>query len=207
MAGGVKTTIYLVRHAQSEAGARNIVQGRGLEVPLTPEGRSQAGRLAEALRDIRFNHIYASTALRARDTAMAVLRFHESVPYTELEALVERHQGDAEGLSRDELPLRFPEVIDGWSREEDAHFPNGENFAAVHERVVPVIEGHVAADTTGQTLLYVIHGNVIKVLIGHMLAVPHGVRPRISQGYCAINVCSFDHDRKRWSVECVNKVP
>lgn len=205
MAGGLKTTLYLVRHAESEAQARNIVQGRGLDVPLTGEGRAQAARLAEALKDIHFDKIYTSHARRARDTAEAVRRYHSIVPFVELPALVERHQGDAEGMSRDDLAERYPEVLAGWRREEDIGFPNGENFAAVHDRVVPVIEEHVAADAKGQTYLYVIHGNVIKVLLGHMLQVPHGLRPRIKQDYCAINVCTFDHDRQRWNVECVNK--
>lgn len=207
MASGLKTTLYLVRHAQSEAGARNIVQGRGLDVPLTPEGRAHAEQLGIVLKDVHFDKIYASTAVRARDTAAAVRRFHTDVPYQEIETLTERHQGDAEGLSRDELPVKYPDVINGWNNEEDVHFPNGENFAAVHERVVPVIEGHVAADTQGQTYLYVMHGNVNKVLLGHMLAVPHGLRPRLKQDYCAINICTFDHDRKRWAVESVNRQP
>lgn len=207
MAGGIKTTIYLVRHAQSEAGARNIVQGRGLDVPLTDEGRAQSERLATALKDVHFDKIFASTAVRARDTAAAVRRAHEGTPYEELFALHERFQGDAEGMGREESFASYPHVLDAWHREEDVSYPNGENFAAVHDRVVPVIEAQVATDVKGETYLYVIHGNVIKVLIGHMLTVPHGLRPRIAQGYCAINICTFDHDRKRWSVECVNKLP
>lgn len=203
----MKTRLFFVRHAQSAAKERGIVQGRGVDVPLTEEGLAQAARLAEALRDERFDHIYASNARRSIDTAAAVRRFHPETPYLELPDLIERSKGEAEGMGREDFRARYPDIQAQWDREEDAVPPGGENFAAVHARVVPILERHVTEHGPEKTLLYVIHGNVNRVILGYMLDIPHRLQPRIEQGYCAINVAEFDHRSGRWTVRCVNRLP
>ena len=203
----MKTRLFIVRHAQSVAQERGIVQGRGLDVPLSEEGMRQAARAAECLKGEKFHAIYASNAIRSIETARAIRAFHPDVPYTELPELVERSKGIAEGLSRDEFRARWPDIQAEWDREEDARPPEGENFEDVHHRVLPVIERHVAEHGPDKTILYVIHGNVNRVLLGHMLGVPFRLQPRIDQGYCAINMAEYDHDRKRWQVTCVNRLP
>ncbi|OGL72397.1 hypothetical protein A3F28_02100 [Candidatus Uhrbacteria bacterium RIFCSPHIGHO2_12_FULL_57_11] len=202
----MKTTLYLVRHGQSEARARNIVQGVGLDIPLTPEGVIQAARAAGVLAGYKFDKIFSSTAVRARDTAAIIRRRHPGVPYEEIAELNERSKGVTEGMTKDDFAAKYPEIIEQWNKEEDARPPGGENFEDVANRVVPTIERHVAGDAKGSSFLYVIHGNVIRAILGHILDVPHRLRPRIEQDYCAFNVARYDHERARWSVECVNRV-
>ena len=44
------TEIYLVRHGETAANSRNIVQGQS-NVPLNEKGLAQAARLAERLKE------------------------------------------------------------------------------------------------------------------------------------------------------------
>ncbi len=203
----MKTKLILVRHGRSEAAEKGIVQGVGLSIPLTAAGREQADRLAALLSEFKFDKIFSSTALRAKETAEPIRKFHPDAPFEELSELNERSKGEAEGLLKEEFNARYPKILEEWNREEDTRVPGGENFADVHDRVVPVIEKHVSEDKTGSTYLYVIHGNVIRAIIGHMLEIPHRFRPRLAQDYCAINVCIYDHERRRWTVECLNRAP
>lgn len=207
MGNSLVTTLVFVRHGQSQARARNIVQGVGIDIPLTPEGVLQAERASQVLSSYRFDKIFASTAVRARDTAAAIRHHHPGVPYEEIAELNERSKGITEGMTKDDFAAKYPEIIEQWNKEEDARPPGGENFEDVHNRVVPVIERQVAGDEEGLTFLYVIHGNVIRVILGHFLNVEHRYRPRIRQDYCAVSIAEYDHERARWSVRCINSTP
>jgi broad specificity phosphatase PhoE len=173
---------------------------------LTAEGKAQAERLAETLLGFRFASIRSSHALRAKETAAPIRARLPGVPYEEVPELVERSKGEAEGMSKIEFDRRYPEILAAWAREEDPRVPGGESYADVEARAWPVIE-RILETGTGETHLVVGHGNVFRVIVGRMLGMPYGQRSRIAQDYCAIDVCAYDHDRNRWSVECLNRLP
>src|SRR5215472_15680892 len=60
------TEVWLVRHGDCYDGIT------GEDPALSPRGREQAGRLAERLRRIRVDAVYASPMRRARQTAEAI---------------------------------------------------------------------------------------------------------------------------------------
>ena len=200
----METKFFLARHGQSEARMKNIVQGVGLKVPLTEEGRQQAGALAQKLKDFHFDRIFSSPAKRTLETAEAVRKFHPETPLETFSGLNERSKGLAEGMDKEEFNRRFPEIIKQWRAELDARPEGGENYEDVEKRVIPLIEKHLK-DYAGQTLLYVGHGNVMKVILGWTLNIPYGLRPRIAQDYCALDCLVFDHERKYWRIEFINQ--
>ncbi|HEY9855175.1 MAG TPA: histidine phosphatase family protein [Stenomitos sp.] len=65
--------IVLIRHGESEANRQGIVQGH-FDSPLSEAGLEQAAALAEALAHERFEALYASDLLRARQTGEAIAR-------------------------------------------------------------------------------------------------------------------------------------
>ncbi|MBI1975625.1 MAG: histidine phosphatase family protein [Candidatus Vogelbacteria bacterium] len=198
------TRFILIRHAQSVANDLGIVQGVGLDVPLTEKGRHQAELLARYLANTRLDRLYASKARRAIDTAAAILKYAPKIPYAELSELNERSKGGTEGMSKDDFALRYPEIIAAWGNEEDMRPPlGGENFEDVSRRVMPVLESH-AREYPGGNLAYVIHGNVIRAIIGTILGAPYGRHPRIGQDYCSINSVRHDPKVRRWVIEYAN---
>lgn len=69
--------IILVRHGQSEGNVVcQINDDPSRPVNLTQRGREQAGAAANALREVRFTHAYASEFPRAQQTAAILLRHH-----------------------------------------------------------------------------------------------------------------------------------
>src|SRR3989338_613830 len=200
----MKTNFLLVRHAQSEARERGIVQGEGLTVPLSEQGIKQAEKLGDFLRDHNFDQIFSSTALRAIDTAKAIRKFHADIPYIEIKELNERSKGEAEGMLKSEFNTKYPEILKRWEKEEDARPEGGESYGDVEKRVMPIFDKHLK-EFSGEKLLYVTHGNLIKVVLGNILEIPYGKRARIEQDYFALNSLAFDQEKGRWSIEYINR--
>lgn len=65
-------TVYLVRHGQSEANARRAHSGQGSS-PLTEQGFRDAEKAGKRLAGIRFDRVFSSDQLRARQTACRAL--------------------------------------------------------------------------------------------------------------------------------------
>ena len=85
------TEIYLIRHAQAEGNTYRIMQGHW-DGGVTAHGRLQIRALAERLKEIPFDAVYASDLYRARLTAAAVAETH-ALPLHTVEDLREINVG------------------------------------------------------------------------------------------------------------------
>ncbi|MEP7216314.1 MAG: histidine phosphatase family protein, partial [Anaerolineaceae bacterium] len=100
--------LILVRHGESEANARGIIQGR-LDFGLSELGRLQAQHVAERLMQEEIARLATSPLLRAAQTADVIGAVRGIVPVVE-PALVEYDAGEISGLTGDEIRRRHPEV-------------------------------------------------------------------------------------------------
>lgn len=199
----MKTKFIFIRHAQSVAKEQNIVQGRGENIPLSGVGTIQARELPSNLSGLLLDNLFSSTSVRAVETAKYLCGAFPNTPYEKIEQLHERSKGDAEGMSKEAFLEKYREIEDAWEREEDPRVPGGESFADVEKRVMPIIMDHLVK-YVGKTSSYVIHGNVIRVILGAMLGIPPEKRNRIAQDYCGISIAEYDDRKKRWKVVVVN---
>ena len=141
------TLLALVRHGESAWIAEGRFQGQG-DPPLSDVGLRQAtavgARLAAPaavpslpLPDAPPLAIWHSPLRRAAQTAVAV---HEAraadAPLRPLETLKEVGQGEWEGLTHDEVRLRWPHELTAW-RDDPMHHhaPGGESLSEARERV------------------------------------------------------------------------
>lgn len=156
--------IYLIRHGralQPEGGRRCI--GR-TDLPLSPEGEEQA----EALKIWLETHpaaVYASPLARARDTAQ---RMANGRSVTVLDALREVDVGLWEGLTFDEIRLRWPERY----AQRGCHLagsapPEGESFLQGGRRLTDAVQA-ILRKAEGDVAL-VSHSGVIRGLVCRML--------------------------------------
>ena len=86
--------LYIMRHGQTLFNVRRKIQG-WCDSPLTEEGKKQALKAKEILKDIHFDHYYCSTAERCSDT----LELITDKPYIRLKGLKERNFGIYESES------------------------------------------------------------------------------------------------------------
>jgi broad specificity phosphatase PhoE len=96
-------TIYFVRHGESEANAASIAAGGGLDVELTEDGRQQAHRVGEDLKNKKIDLIVSSPMKRAFQTANIIA---DIIGYDKSKVLVnelftERNLGELTGAKNE----------------------------------------------------------------------------------------------------------
>ena len=161
-----RVPILVLRHGQSEWNSIRRWQGTA-DSPLTDLGRGQAhataGRLA-ALR-LDFPAIWTSNLRRASESGAIIARALGLDDPIVDDRLCEAHAGEWEGLTPDEIELRWP----GWL--EAHHRPSTfEPYTAVVARVSDAL-ADIAARASAldpPAALVVAHSGVVRSLIRHL---------------------------------------
>ena len=164
------TTLYLVRHGETEHNRRNIIQGGGVDSELNAAGRAQAEALAQRLRSVSFDALYASTLQRARQTADILARPHEPLSRTHLHDLSEMDWGVFEGEPPSEERDALMKALKSKWRDGayDRAVEGGESIRDVQERAQRAIR-HILTREVGRTVLVVTHGRYLRVLLATIL--------------------------------------
>ena len=156
------TRIIAIRHGETAWNVDTRIQGH-LDIGLSANGRWQAKRLAQALRDEQVSAIYASDLTRALETAQHVGQLL-GLPVTKDAALRERNFGDFEGKTFAEIEMLLPEQAMHWRKRDPEFCPaGGESLIALRTRVLQAA-GRLAAQHPGQQIALVSHGGVLDVL-------------------------------------------
>ena len=156
------TRIIAVRHGETAWNVDTRIQGH-LDIPLSANGRWQAARLAQALRDESIKAIYASDLTRAWETAQYVGQVH-GLPVIKEIGLRERDFGDFEGKTFAEIEMLLPEQSMRWRKRDPDFYPaGGESLVALRTRVMEAAE-RLAAQHPGEQIALVGHGGVMDVL-------------------------------------------
>lgn len=164
------TTLYLVRHGETDYNRRQIMQGRRINSRLNATGRQQARALARRFAGVPLDAVYTSTLDRAIETADAVLAGRDDVPVFRLAGLDEMSWGVYEGEPSSE---RLQRMLDGlYAQWEAGDFSRpiegGESILDVQARGVEAVEAIVARHP-GQTVLVVSHGRLLRVVLASVL--------------------------------------
>lgn len=164
------TTLYLVRHGETEYNRRGIIQGGGVDSTLNAAGRGQAEALAQRLRTVSFDALYASTLQRAQQTADILARPHEPLSRTYLRDLSEmdwgRFEGEPPSPERDE---EMGAIKADWrDGAYDRTVDGGESIRDVQTRAQRALR-HILAREVGRTTLVVTHGRYLRVLLATAL--------------------------------------
>lgn len=150
----MSATVLLIRHPESAWNRAGIYQGRR-DTPLSPLGQIQTELVAARLSRERLTGIICSPLLRARSLAEAIGRYHHSLtsggwlePRVD-DRLTEIAHGVWEGLHREDVQRRFPDLYRCWlERPHDVIFPGGESLADVERRGLEVIHELLTEDGT-----------------------------------------------------------
>lgn len=169
--------LVLVRHGQSEWNALGLWTGQR-DVALTSQGRAEARRAAEGLRDITLHKAYTSKLSRAQQTldeikealghtadgAKNVLDTHEH------ESLNERDYGEYTAKNKWEIKDQIgDEEFTKLRRNWDHPVPGGETLKDVHGRALPFYEQHIQEDLkAGKNVIVAAHGNTLRALMKHL---------------------------------------
>ena len=178
--------IYIARHGET---AWTITgQHTGLtDLPLTPQGESNARGLAARLKGLAFAKVFTSPLQRARRTC--TLAGFESVAEVDND-LVEWNYGKYEGRRTAEIRAERP----GWELFRDGS-PGGESPAQVMARADAVWKR--VRDVKGNVLLFS-SGHFIRVLAARWI----GLEPSVHSNSFLLSTASlsavgYEHDFSR----------
>jgi broad specificity phosphatase PhoE len=161
----------IARHGQTEDNLQRVFQGQAGK-GLNATGRDQAVRLAERLKNVRFDAIVASDLERAVETARCVASAC-GVPVDIDRDLREVDLGAWTGLGASDIARAFPEEWAKWEAGLDVRRGGGETYAELAERfgraIQRIAERHQAASAR---VLVVSHGGAIRSWIGRVLGLP-----------------------------------
>jgi probable phosphoglycerate mutase len=153
------TRLIAVRHGETAWNRVSRIQGH-TDIPLNEAGLWQARQVGQAVAAEGIDAIYSSDLQRAADTARAI-GVAAGVPVQLDVALRERHFGELEGLTHDEINTRWPEQARRWrGRDPDFGPQGGETLKDFHARCVGALT-RLARRHPGQTVVLVAHGGVL----------------------------------------------
>lgn len=148
------TRFFLVRHGETEWNRIRRIQGSS-DIPLNDTGRSQAHHVGGILARHRIDLIVSSPLSRAMETALIIAGRLDMPAPLPVGQLVERHYGEAEGKTGQELATLFP---------GDGPVPGREPREDVQKRVIHGLKDlairHPHAD-----IVAVCHGGVIRSVV------------------------------------------
>jgi broad specificity phosphatase PhoE len=152
--------IYLVRHGATERSVEGRHTGRA-DIPLTDEGRRQAGMVRERLAGRPFALVLVSPLKRALETAQ--LAGYGDVAEIEPD-LMEWDYGAYDNLTAVEIRRERP----GWTPWEGG-FPEGETLEQLAARAERVLARVWPVD--GDVALFA-HGHILRVIAARWLEQP-----------------------------------
>ncbi|MER6566407.1 bifunctional RNase H/acid phosphatase [Streptomyces sp. NPDC001093] len=170
---GAPATFVLLRHGETPLTPQKRFSGSGGTNPsLSAAGREQAHRTAEALaRRGTVQAVIASPLTRTRETA-AIVATRLGLDVTIEEGLRETDFGAWEGLTFGEVREHYPEDLNAWLADPEAHpTGGGESFAETATRIAATRDKLVAAHA-GRTVLLVSHVTPIKTFVRLALGAP-----------------------------------
>ena len=182
-------TLYLIRHGATDNNVAQppVLQGCGIDGPLSEEGTQQAAAVSGLLSRIAVRAIYSSLLLRARQTAEAIARHHTAEVQT-IAPLREVNVGDWEGRSWIDIARDDPSAYRAFQQNPDRFgYPGGESLTDVLQRVEPefvkLLKRH-----QGDEIVVVGHNVVNRVFLAKLLHIPLRLARTIQQDNCGVNV-------------------
>ncbi len=184
------TRLYLVRHGATPMTMEDKFSGAE-NVYLSDEGRMQAERLAERLKNTQLSAAYSSPLDRAVETATIIAKPH-GLQVLKLDGLREISHGHWEGMTRREVEARYGEEYAAWEQDPFTFAPEGgDSGISVLARALPAIRD-IVVHQKDRDVLVVSHKATIRLLISSLLGFDaRGYRDRLDQAPACLNIVDF----------------
>ena len=163
-------TLLLIRHGENDYLKQSRLPGRLPDIHLNERGREQAAALAETLKVLPIQTIYSSPLERAVETAEPLA---QSLGLTiQLRpGLLDTDVGEWQGQN-----LRKLRKLPLWKQVQEqpssVHFPGGESFQELQERLVREIDLIRRAHKQKDMLAVIFHADPIKLVLASFIGLP-----------------------------------
>lgn len=199
------TYLYLIRHGATPPNEQRpyILQGSGINLSLSVNGRQQAAEVSEFLQTFPIDHVYCSSMIRARETAEAIAQPHQ-IQTQALSSLVECSVGSWEGMDWESIKQRDPEASRLFLEDPSIHpYLGGESYTDVLQRVRPVFQDLLESHR-GESIVVVAHNVVNRVYLADLLGIELRRAKDLRQQNACVNLIAFEPTRT--SVVTMNSI-
>lgn len=183
--------LLLVRHGETEWNRQTRFQGQ-IDVPLNDNGRQQAQKAAEFLKNVQLDFAVSSPMLRPKETAEIILQHHSKIQLQLHADLQEINHGLWEGKLEAEIEQAFSGELHQWrTAPAEVQMPQGENLQQVWQRSVTAWRSILDSAASQTTALVVAHDATNKVLLCHVLGLSPAHFWNFRQGNGAVSVIDY----------------
>ncbi|MCX8112147.1 MAG: histidine phosphatase family protein [Bacteroidia bacterium] len=159
---------FFLRHAAIKT--HGTLLGQSLDASLSPEGQAQTKKWGSILKDIPLQAVICSPARRTQETAEGLGL--SGVPIVQLPHLQEINWGEWEGKPLSEASTLLQIQSQLWAQGDlDWAPPKGESLRAVLHRIEEAMRLMAQWYPAGN-LLIITHGQLLRVLLTHLLGYP-----------------------------------
>lgn len=140
------------------------MQGRGIDMPLNETGRLQARAISDYLKGHSLDYIFSSSLVRSMETA-EIIAWSLRMKYSSYPELDEMNFGKLEGKPSAQVDEQLKKIHENWKGgKTDLAIEGGESPSMVLDRVRSRTAS-ILREHTGSTLLFVLHGRLIRILL------------------------------------------
>lgn len=189
--------LYIIRHGQT-TGDLEDRYGGNYDDRLTELGRKQAQELAGKLENEGIQKIFASTLIRAKETAQ-ILGENLGIPVEEKSGFCERNMyGIMTGMVKAEAKEKYPELVEEL-KNNDHRIPQSESLSDFKDRIENVLKD--ISESGLEKIAIVTHGGPIWLIFREILN--YGDVETNDCGYAVLKEKEGSYTTKR--LEGVNK--
>jgi broad specificity phosphatase PhoE len=165
------TTIYIVRHGETEWNVQGLLQGQ-MDSPLTIAGKDQARLLGQELAHVQFDAVFSSDLERTKKTA-EIIGLEKKLAVKTTEALRERAFGTFEGKKYAVLEEELKDLIAEYETLQDKEkltFRFRDDMETEEEVLIRFLRflREIGVAYSGKTVLLVTHGGTMRTLLVHL---------------------------------------
>lgn len=189
------TTIYIIRHGQTDSNVKNTYLGK-TDIPLNAEGIRQAKEAAARFAEVRFDVIYSSPLIRAVQTAQEISE-NRGLNIVLNSGVEERNYGLFDNLTMEQIKQKYPDEHKKWHDDWFGYAPlEGESAAQVHKRTGEAMD-RITEHYIGKTVAVVTHLGAARHMIANLLRLKLEDTYKFALDNCKAAVVTIDDNDRR----------
>jgi len=188
----MKNILYLLRHAHVDSKGTLLGQ---TDVSLSDKGEKQAQYWQKRLQNTNFQAVWSSPLQRAVETGEIIMKNHissvpmEVIPIQTIPAFTEISLGLWDGQSKEWIQKNDSKLwLERGANMECIAPPNGESFADLRNRVIPIFLEICEEAKKHTHSLLIAHQAVNRVILSHILRKPLAEVQFRKQDYACLNI-------------------
>ncbi|MCP4163952.1 MAG: histidine phosphatase family protein [Deltaproteobacteria bacterium] len=156
------STLFLIRHAESEANKKRILASR-LPFPLTSAGKADADLIASELKELtQIGRIITSPLVRAKETADSFKKQYSIEPEID-DRISEQELGIFSGMTYDEVMTHSKYESDSQNRWNWIPEGGGESYSIIADRVTEFFSS-LEKNPADENILIVTHAVTFRLI-------------------------------------------